>query len=67
MAKETRELIATLEERQSYTVLGALSGVALVLFQFIIITAFSVAAKSAVQEASIGTVWIAVMNLSRAA
>jgi hypothetical protein len=59
MAKETRQLIATLEERQSYTGGGAFCLFLLVAFQLLMVMAFFGAAKSAVQEASIGTLWIA--------
>jgi hypothetical protein len=54
VANEPRRLIATLEERQKFRRIAL---VLLLLFQFVMVWAFSTT-KSAVQEASIGTIWI---------
>jgi len=60
MAKETRPLIARLEERQSFTNIGAVCVLLLLVFQVFMFAAFFGSAKNAIQEASIGTLWIAV-------
>lgn len=58
-AIKNKPLIATIEEHTDFTWRGTVAAIALVIFQFIVVAGFG-AAKSAVQEASIGTVWIAV-------
>jgi membrane protein implicated in regulation of membrane protease activity len=51
--------IARIEERTVFSLGGAAAGVLLVLHNFGMLFAFIGGAKSAVQEASLGTVWIA--------
>ena len=59
MATETRAVIATLVEDVRFTTGGALALIGLALFQLGVVLAFG-GMKSAVQEASLGTVWIAI-------
>ncbi len=54
-----RQEIARIEERVSLSGLGGLSSVLLMLHNVVMAIAFFVSAKSAVQEASLGTMWIA--------
>ena len=58
MANEPRRLIATLEEHQRFSNGGQNALILLLIFQFVMLWAFSVT-RSAVQEASVGTLWIA--------
>ena len=58
MAKDNRPLIATIEERATFSPGGSIAVVFLLLFQFGIILAWG-STNSAVQEASLGTIWIA--------
>jgi hypothetical protein len=58
MAKDNRPLIATIEERTIFSSGGSVAVILLFVFQVLIIFAWG-STKSAVQEASLGTVWIA--------
>ena len=59
MANEPRRLIATLEEHQRFSNGGQNALILLLIFQFVMLWAFFIATRSAVQEASVGTLWIA--------
>jgi hypothetical protein len=58
MKEDTRQLIATLEEQSKFTGNGILALVLLILYQLAMVGAIG-SANGAVQEAAIGTAWIA--------
>lgn len=51
--------IARLEERVSLSTGGGIASVLLMLHNVVMFVAFFISAKSAIQEASLGTMWIA--------